>query len=110
MTSTVVYVSSKCPNCQRFLDSLRGIPSLQQTVRVHNIDHAPASGVEFVPTLVDSGGQSHVGAKAFQWLQQFQGERDYEAVSLGTGKLSFGMINSSSSIEYASGAFPFEKQ
>lgn len=101
----VVYVSSRCPNCSRLLESLRQIPSLQ-SARIVDIDVTPVSGIEYVPTVVD-GSTSMTGAKAFEWLQQYQGEVDLQPVDVGFGSLSYGLINDSNSVGYASGAFPF---
>jgi hypothetical protein len=104
----VVYISQRCPNCVRLLESLRQIPSLQ-SARVVDIDVSPVSGIDYVPTVVD-GGSTMTGAKAFEWLQQYQGEVDLQPVELGFGGLSYGLINDSNSVGYASGAFPFSEK
>lgn len=101
----VVYVSSRCPNCARLLESLRQIASLQ-SARIVDIDVTPVSGIEYVPTVVD-GSSTMTGKEAFTWLQQYQGEVDLQPVDLGFGGLSYGVINSQNEVGYANGAFPF---
>jgi glutaredoxin len=89
-----VYTSSNCPNCIRLLDTIERIPSLRGSTRVLDVDQMPPPdlsrvGLSAVPTLVVQG-RHHVGKAAFEYLAQFNGEMDLEAVSLGVGALSFG--------------------
>lgn len=89
-----VYTSSNCPNCLRLLDTLQRIPSLRGSTTVVDVDAISPSevsrvGLTAVPTLVAHGRQ-HVGKAAFEYLSQFNGEMELEAVSLGVGNLSFG--------------------
>jgi len=107
MTTTVAYISQRCPNCSRFLDSVRTIPSLQHTMRIVDIDQTPHTGIQYVPTVVDQSGQSLVGAKAFEWLKQFQSEVEYQPMSLSMGTLSYGSIHDGGAIDFANGAYKF---
>lgn len=95
-----VYISHRCSNCSRLLNYLKRIPSLSDT-RVIDIDKYPAQGVEYVPTLVDDAGVSHVGSKAFDFLKKFEDEITLEGMSLGSGQLAFGSINGGGELEYA---------
>jgi len=82
--STVVYVSSQCPNCDRFVKSLR---RLQLDAKVVNIDRTPVNGLTAVPT-VSSGGRVLVGTAAFEWLQGYEAKLplDAYAMTLGEGE------------------------
>ena len=89
-----IYTSSNCPNCIRLLETVERIPSLRGATRVVDVDQLPPPelariGLSAVPTLVAQGRQ-HVGKAAFEYLAQFNGEMELEAVSLGVGNLSFG--------------------
>jgi hypothetical protein len=90
----VVYVSSRCSNCTRVLGLVSKIPSLQGA-RVVNVDVHPVQSVEYVPTIVDDTGRSHVGSAALEYLKQFNGEIELESVSLGAG-LAYGSIDDGS--------------
>lgn len=92
----VVYVSPRCSNCARVLGLLDKIPSLQGA-RVVDIDRTPVPGIEYVPTLVDQNGRSHVGSAVLEYLKQFDGEIELESVQLGGG-LAFGSIADGGSI------------
>lgn len=101
--SHTVYVSSQCPNCVRFLATLRRIPSLRNT-HVVNIDTlAPEqrNKIEFVPTFVDTRGSVHTGAKAFDYLKEFDGEVELESAPLGGGSLAFGSLTDGEGLEYS---------
>lgn len=105
--TTVAYISQRCPNCTRFLETVRSIPSLQHTLRVVDIDQTPTPAVEYVPTVVDRSGQAMVGAKVFEWLKQFQSEVEYEPMQLSFGTLSYGSINDGGAIDFANGVYKF---
>lgn len=105
--STVAYVSQRCPNCQRFLESVRSIPSLQQSMRVVDIDQIPQPGIQYVPTVVDKNGQQLVGTKVFEWLKQFQSEVEYQPMQLSMGSLSYGSIDDGGAIDFANGVYKF---
>lgn len=105
MTSTVAYVSTRCPNCTRFLESVRTIPSLQHSLRVVDIDQSPNPSIQYVPTVVDAKGSMLVGQKAFEWLKQFQSEVSYQSMPLSMGSLSYGDLTSGGSTQYADGTF-----
>jgi hypothetical protein len=96
-----VYVSDRCSNCNRLINYLKRIPSLSDT-RVIDIDRYPTQGIEFVPTLIDNGGKSHVGSKAFEFLKEFEAEIELESVQLGSGQLAFGTINDGGELQYSS--------
>lgn len=106
MTS-VAYISQRCPNCARFLESVRSIPSLQQSLRIVDIDQVPQPGVQYVPTVVDASGATLVGAKVFEWLKQFQSEVEYQPMQLSMGTLSYGSIEEGGAIDFANGVYKF---
>lgn len=92
--SVRVFTSSNCPNCIRLLETIHRIPSLRGSVAIVDVDSLqPADvaqlGLTAVPTLVADGRQ-HVGKAAFEYLAQYNGEMELEAVSLGVGNLTFG--------------------
>jgi len=95
----VVYVSPRCSNCARVLGLVNKIPSLQGA-RIVDIERTPVQGVEYVPTLVDQNGTSHVGSAVLEYLKQFDGEIELEAVHLGSG-LAFGSIEDGGEINRA---------
>lgn len=105
--TTVAYISQRCPNCHRFLESVRAIPSLQQSMRVVDIDQTPTPQIQYVPTVVDKTGTAMTGAKAFEWLQQFASEVEYQPMQLSMGTLSYGSINDGGAIDFANGTYKF---
>ena len=84
---TTVYVSGQCPNCDRFLKTLR---RFDFKVKVVNIDHHPVDGLSAVPTVV-SGREVHVGTKAFEWLQSFEAQLPLEAYATVLGEGAGGL-------------------
>ena len=105
--STAAYISQRCPNCHRFMEAVRQVPSLQQTLRVIDIDQTPNPGITHIPTVVDSSGAVMTGAKAFEWLKQFQSEVEYQPMQLSMGTLSYGSINDGGAIDFANGVYKF---
>lgn len=105
MTQSVAYVSQRCPNCTRFLETVRSIPSLQHSLRVVDIDQTPHPSIQYVPTVVDKNGTTLVGSKVFEWLQQFQAEVEYESMNMSFGDLSYGSINDGGAIDFANGVY-----
>jgi len=103
--TTVAYISTRCPNCQRFLETVRSIPSLQQTLRIVDIDRTPHPNVEFVPTVVDNKGSVMVGQKVFEWLKQYQSEVEYTPMPLSMGSLSYADLGEGGSLAYADGSY-----
>jgi hypothetical protein len=98
-----VYVSSRCSNCVRLLSSIKRIPSLQGA-RIIDIDHADKRSIqqiEYVPTLVDDSGRTHVGTAAFEFIKQYQSEIEYEPMQIGGG-LSFGSIDGGGELNWSS--------
>lgn len=89
------------------MEAVRQIPSLQQTLRVIDIDQTPNPGITHVPTIVDASGAVLTGAKAFDWLKQFQSEVEYQPMHLSMGTLSYGSINDGGAIDFANGVYKF---
>jgi len=85
------------------MESVRTIPSLQQTLRIVDIDHTPTPNIEYVPSVVDKRGSMMVGQQVFEWLKQYQGEVEYAPMSLSMGSLSYADLNGS--LEYADGSY-----
>lgn len=104
---SVAYVSQRCPNCSRFLESVRSIPSLSQSLRIVDIDQTPTATVQYVPTVVDERGKTLVGSKVFEWLAQFQSEVEYQPMHLSMGSLSYGSIHDGGAIDFANGVYKF---
>lgn len=101
--STTAYISNQCPNCIRFLGTLRRIPSLR-TTRIVDIDTLPAdqrSQIEFVPTFVDARGTVFTGGKAFEYLKQYDAEIELESAPLGGGSLAFGALDDGDGLSYS---------
>lgn len=98
--SIAIFVSDRCSNCNRFLSTVRRIPSLQ-SARVVDVGQNHVPDITHVPTLVDTRGTRHVGSKAFEWLKRFEGEIEIEPMQLGSKSLSFGDINKSGEYGYA---------
>lgn len=99
-----LYMSKKCANCARMMNTIRRIPSLQDT-RIIDVEFSPAPGIEYVPTLVDQRGKHHVGGKAFEYLRQFDGEITLEPMQLGTGSLAYGSIENGNELNFIQGYF-----
>lgn len=102
---SVAYISQRCPNCNRFLESVRSIPSLSQSLRIVDIDQTPSPSIQFVPTVVDQSGKTLVGSKVFEWLREFQGEVEYQPMQLSMGSLSYGSIHDGGAIDFANGVY-----
>lgn len=100
----VLYVSEKCSNCQRLMNTVRLIPSLQ-TSRVVNIEQSPTPGIDRVPTLVDERGQRYVGGKAFEFLKKYEQEIQLQPMQLGTGSLAYGSIENGGELGYIDGFY-----
>lgn len=100
MSTHVLYMSERCSNCNRMVNTLKRIPSLQST-RVVDIDRTPTPGIEYVPTLVDSRGTTYIGSKAFEYLKQYDGEIELEGMQLGSGGLAFGSIQDGGELNYS---------
>jgi len=95
----VIYISHRCSNCVRLINTIKRIPSLQ-SARIVDIDRGPVQGIEHVPTLVDQRGRRHVGGKAFEFLKQFEDEIHIQPVQLGTGSLTYGSLNDGGELHY----------
>ena len=94
-----VYVSDRCSNCSRLINYLKRVPSLSDT-RVIDIERYPTQDIEYVPTLIDENGVSHVGSKAFEYLKKFEDEITLDSMQLGSGGLAFGAINDGGELQY----------
>lgn len=101
--SMIVYHSPSCANCRRIVDIIQRIPSLSNSVALKNVDTlAPheRSGLQFVPTIVDSGGRQYVGSKAFEYLKQYENEMDLQFAPLASGRLAFSSLDGIGETEY----------
>jgi|Laugresbdmm110sn_1035088.scaffolds.fasta_scaffold13979_5 hypothetical protein len=85
----IVYVSGQCPNCDRFLKTVR---RLKLKIEIVNIDNRKVDGLSAVPTVVE-GTRVMVGTKAFEWLQSHESKLPLEAYATvlgeGAGGLSY---------------------
>lgn len=100
----VIYMSQKCSNCNRLMNTVRRIPSLQDA-RIVDVEHSPTLGIEHVPTLIDERGRTYVGGKAFEYLKQFESEMELEPMQLGTGSLAYGSIGNGGELHYIDGFY-----
>jgi hypothetical protein len=103
-----VFVSPQCPNCTRIVDIVRRIPKLQSIVSVVDITTLPPDqmgNLQYVPTIVTSSGQQYVGAQAFEYLKQYEGEMEVECApsGLGTGRLAFATIGGDAAMQFVEG-------
>lgn len=103
----IVYVSSGCTNSSRFLECVERIPSLRNKVKIINVDNSPPSmlqGIDFVPTVVESGGNTYVGVQAFEFLKAFDHEIEMEPMQFGGG-LTFSTLGGAAASCEGFGAF-----
>ena len=64
-------------------------------VQVVNVDDTPIRGVQYVPTVVLSGGEVLVGTKAFEWLRGHETDGDLEPYSLAMNRgLAYSALSS----------------
>ena len=100
-----VYISNQCPNCIRLLSTIRRIASLNSSTRIVDIDSQMSpeqrSQIEFVPTFATAAGAMFVGAKAFEYLKQYDGEIELDSAPLGGGSLAFGAIDDGDGLGYS---------
>jgi len=96
----IVYVSDQCPNCDRFVKSLKRLKL--SGVKVINIDRTPVAGLDAVPTVID-GRTTLVGTKAFEWLQGYESKLPLEAYATvlgeGAGGLSYTDLETDETVE-----------
>ena len=88
MSKVHVYVMSDCPNCTRFLASLRRLPVRAKVVDVRTARHLP-EGLQAVPTVVGADGVLRSATAAFEWLhaQEHLVPLDEYATVMGQGSL-----------------------
>jgi hypothetical protein len=98
--TATVYFSTRCPNCERFLDGVRRSSSARASARLVDIDQTPVRGVQYVPTVVLPTGQVHVGTKAFEWLRGHESDAEFEPYSSARG-LAFSHVTTSGGITYS---------
>lgn len=101
-----IYISTRCSNCNRLMGTVKRIPSLSDT-RIVDIDRYSVQGIEYVPTLVDDYGTTHIGSKAFEYLKKYQGEIQIDAMEIGTGRLAFGSLDDDGELNFTSMASDF---
>lgn len=102
-SSTIVYISGQCPNCDRFLKTMR---RLQLKVTVINVDHTRVDGLTAVPAVVDRGTMM-TGTKAFEWLQSFESQVPLEAYATVLGEGSAGLTYTDLETDETVDAAPF---
>lgn len=71
------YISSQCPNCNRFVESVRASPQAQKDIRLVDIDTLQApqrNKLTAVPTVQTAEGKMFVGSKAFDLLKKYEGD------------------------------------
>ena len=102
-SSATVYVSRQCPNCERFLKTLR---RLQLKVKVVNVDQTHVNGLSAVPAVVDQG-IAMTGTKAFEWLQSFESQVPLEAYATVLGEGSAGLTYTDLETDETVDAAPF---
>ncbi len=95
-----LYVSSRCPNCNRFIGALARL-EISRQVRVVDVDRQPVEGIEAVPTRSDGRG-TFVGTEAFKWLAQHEADAPLDTISLmGNHGLPFSDISTDGDIEFS---------
>ena len=94
-----VYISQRCNNSLRIMSIVRRTPSLQGA-NIVDVDHGVPPGIDHVPTIVDARGMKHTGIKAFEFLKQYNGETELEAMDIGSGGLAYGSIDAGGELEY----------
>ncbi len=60
-----------CPNCERFVETLRSIPCLHPVTTVVDVQKTPTENVRSVPTIVVDDSTVLSGSRAFEFLRQF---------------------------------------
>ena len=66
----VLFYSTRCGHCTRFLSALQSHPVLSGVVALWNVDARPVPQVQYVPTVLEVQSQrTYAGNQAFQWLQ-----------------------------------------
>lgn len=83
MASGTVYWTPQCPNCTRFVKSVR---RLNIDAKLVDISATPVQGLTAVPTVVTAHGQTLVGTKAFEWLQHFEDQVPLDAYAMVLGE------------------------
>lgn len=78
--STLVYVSTQCPNCERLLEQLQWLKKskLKLKYQVVDVNEHTVAGLTAVPTVV-VGREVYTGTRAFEWIQQFDAEVPLDA-------------------------------
>lgn len=97
----ILYYSERCVNCKRLLDTIERMPNVHKNMRFLNIDTAPPEAkrqLTAVPTMQLQDGQMLIGSKAFEHLQQFNSEIEYETLPIANGgSLPFSEVGSDGS-------------
>ena len=102
-----LFVSSRCPNCSRFIGALARLEVARQ-VRIVDVDRQAVEGIEAVPTLSDGKG-TYVGSEAFKWLAQHEADAPLDTISLmGNHGLAFSEISTDGDIEFSEQYSSFE--
>lgn len=86
------YVSQHCPNCRRFVESVRASPSAKKDIRVVDIDTLSQSQRDYlqvVPTVQTPEGRALTGSAAFELLKGYESDMELEPWSSGGGGVVF---------------------
>lgn len=68
--SVVLIFSERCPYCLEILNFIREHPVLIPMIKTHEISRQGVpDGVQRVPTLMNSRGETYVGIEVLRWLE-----------------------------------------
>jgi hypothetical protein len=110
MSRTTLVYSQQCTNCARFIDALKrtSAASAVTLVDVAQLTPQQLAGVQAVPALVTSQGQTLYGTKAFEWLKQYEADVELEGFAAAGGSLAFSDVGSMGYATFATEFSAFE--
>lgn len=97
----IVYVSQHCPNCRRFVESVRASPSASKDIRIVDIDTLTSSQrncLQAVPTVQTPEGRLLTGSTAFEVLKEYEADTELEPWSSASGGVVFSDFESGDGI------------
>ena len=86
------YISHDCPSCRRFVESVRACRSAAKAIQIVDVsalNSAELARLEVVPTVQTSTGQVLTGAKAFDFLKQYDTDRELEVYDVNAAGLIY---------------------
>lgn len=86
------YISRDCPSCRRFVESVRSCRSAAKAfdlVDVSTLGTSELKRLQVVPTVQTSTGQILTGAKAFDFLKQYEGDRELQVYDVHAAGLMY---------------------